>query len=100
MIAYSVYNPEDTTTIQEALMNRSSNHGKSIIHNIIIKGGRNTQSQFKIQKNSQLIHRKLSISELKQDPQDLFEKSDRQETKSRYQSLNSTIYESYKPYMN
>ena len=44
MIAYSVYNPEDTNTIENALMNKSSNYGKSIINNIIIKGAKSAQS--------------------------------------------------------
>lgn len=52
MIAYSVYNPEDTVTIQNALKEKSSNYGKAIIQNIIIKGAKNAQINSKLAKHS------------------------------------------------
>jgi hypothetical protein len=44
MIAYSVYNPADTSTIENALMQKSSNYGRAIMNNIIIKGAKNVQN--------------------------------------------------------
>ena len=63
LIAYSVYNPRDTSTIENALMSKSSNYGRAIMNNIIIKGAKNVNNQSKFGRPTPGMHSKLSATE-------------------------------------